>query len=147
VPPSPCRLLGSPGALPSIASIPVILRHVTVDCADPYELGRFWSSATGWPLSDDDNPGDPEALVQPPSPDVPGLLFIRVPDGKTVKNRLHIDWVPTDRTRDAEVDRLLALGATLYEDHRRPDGTGWVTLQDPEGNEFCIERSAAERAA
>jgi hypothetical protein len=69
-----------------------------------------------------------------------------VPERKAVKNRLHIDWVPTERTRDAEVDRVLALGATLYEDHRRPDGTGWVTLQDPEGNEFCIERSAAERA-
>jgi predicted enzyme related to lactoylglutathione lyase len=124
----------------------MILRHVTVDCADPYELGTFWSSVTGWPLADDDNPGDPEALLQSPSPGVPGLLFIRVPEAKTVKNRLHIDWVPTERTRDAEVDRVLALGATLYEDHRRPDGTGWVTLQDPEGNEFCIERSAAERA-
>jgi predicted enzyme related to lactoylglutathione lyase len=124
----------------------MILRHVTVDCADPYELGTFWSSVTGWPLADDDDPGDPEVLVQAPSPDVPGLLFIRVPERKAVKNRLHIDWVPTERTRDAEVDRVLALGATLYEDHRRPDGTGWVTLQDPEGNEFCIERSAAERA-
>jgi predicted enzyme related to lactoylglutathione lyase len=125
----------------------MILRHVTVDCADPYELGTFWSSVTGWPLADDDNPGDPEALLQAPSPGVPGLLFIRVAESKAVKNRLHIDWVPTERTRDAEVDRVLALGATLYEDHRRPDGTGWVTLQDPEGNEFCIERSAAERAA
>lgn len=73
------------------------------------------------------------------------LLFIRVDEGKAVKNRVHLDLQPRDRTRDEEVDRLLSLGATLQADHRRPDGTGWVTLHDPEGNEFCVERSAAER--
>jgi predicted enzyme related to lactoylglutathione lyase len=120
------------------------LRHVSVDCADPYELASFWSRATGWPLSDDDNPGDPEALVMSPSP-VPGLLFIRVPEGKTAKNRLHFDWMPTERTRDEEVERLKGMGARVYEDHRTSDGKGWVTMLDPEGNEFCVERSAAER--
>jgi Glyoxalase-like domain len=70
-----------------------------------------------------------------------------VPEPKTVKNRVHLDLMPTDRTRDEEVERLLGIGATLVADHRRPDGTGWVVLADPEGNEFCIERSAAERAA
>ena len=124
----------------------MILRHVTVDCADPYALATFWSSVTGWPMSDDDNPGDPEALVQSPEPNVPGLLFINVPEAKSVKNRVHIDWVPTERTRDEEVERVLGLGATVHEDHRMPDGRGWVTLTDPEGNEFCIERSAGERA-
>jgi predicted enzyme related to lactoylglutathione lyase len=124
----------------------VILRHVTVDCADPYALATFWSAVTGWPLSDDDQPGDPEALVQSPEANVPGLLFISVPEPKSVKNRVHIDWVPTERTRDAEVERALGLGATVHEDHRLPDGRGWVTLLDPEDNEFCIERSAAERA-
>jgi predicted enzyme related to lactoylglutathione lyase len=123
----------------------MILRHVTVDCADPFALATFWSSVTGWPMSDEDRPGDPGALLQAPSPGVPGLLFSRVPEGKTVKNRVHIDWMPTERTRDAEVQRALTLGATLLEDHRTPEGPGWVTLQDPEGNEFCIERSAAER--
>lgn len=68
------------------------------------------------------------------------LLFIRVPDQKQVKNRVHLDLRPVDRTREQEVDRLIALGATLYEDHRRPDGSGWITLQDPEGNEFCVLR-------
>jgi hypothetical protein len=63
-----------------------------------------------------------------------------------VKNRLHLDLVP-ETTRDEEVERLLKLGATLFEDHRKPDGTGWVTLLDPEGNEFCVERSKAEKAA
>ena len=62
-----------------------------------------------------------------------------------VKNRVHLDLWPTERTRDEEVTRLLGIGATLFEDHREPDGTGFVVLADPEGNEFCIERSAKER--
>ena len=73
----------------------MILRHVTVDCADPYELGTFWSSVTGWPLADDDIPAT----------------------GRPSSSRRH-----------------------------RAYPAGWVTLQAPEGNEFCIERSAAERA-
>ncbi|TDV56614.1 VOC family protein [Actinophytocola oryzae] len=124
----------------------MIIRHVTFDCADPYALATFWSDVTGWPVSDVDKPGDAEVLVEAPSP-VPGLLFIRVPEGKTAKNRVHFDWMPVERTRDEEVDRVMALGATLHEDHRTPEGLGWVTLRDPEGNEFCVERSAAERGA
>ena len=95
----------------------MIFRHLTIDCADPYALATFWSAVTGWPVSDVDDPGDAEVLVEAPAP-VPSLLFIRVPESKTVKNRLHVDWMPTDRTRDAEVERILALGAKLYEDHR-----------------------------
>jgi hypothetical protein len=70
-----------------------------------------------------------------------------VPEPRTVKNRVHLDLEPDDRTRDQEVERLLGIGATLVADQRRPDGRGWVVLADPEGNELCIERSAAERAA
>ncbi|MFJ4716299.1 VOC family protein [Streptomyces sp. NPDC088785] len=119
-----------------------LIRHVTIDCADPYTLAGFWARALDGTLADDDRPGDPEALVRSASV---GVLFIRVPEGRSAKNRLHVDLEPQDRTRDEEVDRLLALGATLQGDHRRPDGTGWVTLHDPEGNEFCVERSAGER--
>ena len=124
----------------------MILRHVTFDSANPYELATFWSTVTGWPVSAEDEPGDSEVLVEAPAP-VPGMLFIGVPDSKTVKNRVHIDWQPTERTRDEEVDRILALGATIHEDHRTPDGRGWVTMLDPEGNEFCIERSTSELSA
>ncbi|MFD0364061.1 VOC family protein [Nocardia sp. GCM10030253] len=124
----------------------MILRNVTVDCADPYELATFWSTVTGWPVSEVDKPGDDEVLVEAPAP-VPGLLFIRVPEGKAVKNRIHFDWMPTDRTRDNEVHRVINMGATLFEDHRTADGLGWVTLLDPEGNEFCVERSESERGA
>ncbi|WP_211900747.1 VOC family protein [Saccharopolyspora erythraea] len=122
----------------------MILRHVTVDCADPYRLAAFWSEVTGWPVSGEDAPGDPEVLVEAPAP-LPGLLFIRVPEPKAGKNRIHFDWMPADRTRDEEVERVIGLGATLHEDHRTPDGRGWATLLDPEGNEFCVERGAAER--
>ena len=75
------------------------------------------------------------------------LLFIEVPDDKQVKNRVHLDLKPAEGPRDEEVARLLRLGARQLADHRREDGTGWVTLADPEGNEFCVVRSDAERAA
>ncbi|MFB7345614.1 VOC family protein [Streptomyces hydrogenans] len=119
-----------------------LVRHVTIDCADAYALAGFWAEVLNGKVSDDDRPGDPEALVESEGA---GLLFIRVPESKAVKNRVHLDIQPQDRTRDEEVERLLALGATLVGDHRNPDGTGWATLADPEGNEFCVERSRAER--
>ncbi|MEU9146413.1 VOC family protein [Streptomyces sp. NPDC048349] len=119
-----------------------LVRHLTFDCSDAYALGQFWAGVLDGKVSDEDFPGDPEALVTAPGQ---ALLFVTVPDAKTVKNRVHVDLQPQDRTRDEEVERILALGATLVGDHRRPDGTGWVTLADPEGNEFCVERSEAER--
>ncbi|MGW7408201.1 VOC family protein [Streptomyces sp. NPDC054833] len=116
------------------------IRHVTIDCADAYALASFWSQVLGEPLHEDDHPGDPEALIESA-----GLLFVTVPDPKTVKNRVHVDLQPQDHTRDEEVKRLLALGATLVDDRRREDGTGWAVLADPEGNEFCVERGVVER--
>ncbi|MER8087417.1 VOC family protein [Streptomyces sp. NPDC058316] len=121
-----------------------LVRHITIDCADAYELAGFWSRVLDAPLSDEDAPGDPEALVEAPGA---ALLFITVPEPKGTKNRLHLDIQPQDRTRDEEVERLLGLGAALVADHRKPDGRGWATLADPEGNEFCVECSAAERAS
>jgi hypothetical protein len=123
-------------------------RNITFDCADPYRLAGFWSEVTGY-REDPENgnaPEDPEALLVGVDGQ-PNLLFIKVPEGKTVKNRVHLDLMPTQHTRDQEVARLLELDATMVADHRRPDGTGWVVLADPEGNEFCVERSAPERTA
>ena len=68
----------------------MLLRHVTIDCADPYTLATFWSTVTGWPVSDVDKAGDDEVLVEAPAP-VPGLLFIQVREEKSVKNRVHFD--------------------------------------------------------
>ena len=118
-----------------------LVRHITFDCADAYTLASFWAEVLDSAVSDEDKPGDEEALVTSKGA---ALLFVTVPEGKSVKNRVHLDLQPQDRTRDEEVERLLAVGATLVEDHRRPDGRGWVTLADIEGNEFCVERSATE---
>ena len=120
------------------------VRSITVDTLDPYAQALWWSEVLAVPMSPDDSPGDPEALLRTQHGDV---LFVAVPDAKTVKNRLHLDLEPSDRSRDDEVVRVLALGAVLVDDRRRPDGTGWAVLADPEGNEFCVLRSAAERAA
>ncbi|MEU7180480.1 MULTISPECIES: VOC family protein [Streptomyces] len=120
-----------------------LVRHTTIDCTDAYRLASFWAEVLGGSLASDDLPGDPEATV---TAEGGALLFITVPDTKITKNRVHLDLQPQDRSRDEEVERVLALGATLVEDHRRADGTGWATLADIEGNEFCVERSAAELA-
>jgi predicted enzyme related to lactoylglutathione lyase len=125
---------------------PSVIRHVTFDCANPYALATFWSALTGWPVDDDAEPGDDEVGVMAPDP-LPVLLFIHVPEGKVVKNRVHMDVAPLDRTRDEEVERLTLLGGRVLADHRTPEGRGWIVMADPEGNEFCVETSAAERAA
>jgi hypothetical protein len=121
------------------------IHAVTIDAADPYEIASWWSRATGLPLGKDDEPGDDEVMLRTERD--PFLLFIRVPEAKTGKNRVHLDVNGTEgRTRDEEVERLLGLGATVHQDLRKPDGTGWVTMFDPEGNEFCVCRSQAEKA-
>ncbi|MFI5959305.1 VOC family protein [Cryptosporangium sp. NPDC051539] len=127
----------------------VRVRNITIDCADPYALAQFWSALTGYGEDPEDPnaPEDPEALLVGPDRQTPALLFVPVPEPKTVKNRIHLDLQPTGGTRDEMVARAQQLGATIVGDHRKPDGTGWVTLTDPEANEFCIERSAAERTA
>jgi hypothetical protein len=122
--------------------------HTTVDCADAYTLSRWWQEVLDYAENPDDPnlPGHEECMIS--SRDGRHrLLFIEVPDGKQVKNRIHLDLRPTEGTRDAELARLTALGATVFDDLRKPDGTGWVVLADPEGNEFCILRSEAEVAA
>jgi hypothetical protein len=126
----------------------LVPEQLTIDCADWRPLVAFWSALLEY--TDDpqnpNNPDDPEGLIIGPAGG-PSLLFIPVPEPKTVKNRLHLDLTPVGVTRDEEVERAIGLGATVVDDRREPDGPGWVVLADPEGNEFCILRSAAERAA
>ncbi|MFD9408724.1 VOC family protein [Streptomyces sp. NPDC059989] len=121
-----------------------VVQNVAIDCADAYGLARFWSEVLGRPLHPEAKPGDPETEV--PLPEGPLLYFNQVPEPKTVKNRIHLCLRP-ETSREEEVERLLGLGATLVADRREPDGAGWAVLADPEGNEFCVLRSAAERAA
>ena len=123
------------------------ISHTSVDCADAYALSTWWRGVLDY-VDDPDDPNEPgheECLIR--SRDGGHrLLFIEVPEGKQVKNRIHFDLRPREGSRNEELARLLALGATEVADRRNPDGTGWVVLADPEGNEFCILRSEAEVA-
>jgi hypothetical protein len=102
-----------------------------VAARDPGTLGLWWQQALRWAVVND---SADEFEIRPTPDRLPGLLFVPVPEAKTVKNRLHLDFRPDDQ--DAEVERLLSLGA------RRADiGQGeqpWIVLADPEGNEFCV---------
>ena len=109
------------------------LDYVTFDAADPRVLTRFWAAALERDLpsaaaSDDDDTAI-DLLGEP------NLYFIPVPEPKTAKSRMHLDWESDDR--EAEVRRLLALGATKLWDHV-DDEYEWTALADPEGNEFCV---------
>lgn len=121
-----------------------VVQNIAIDCADAYELARFWSRVTGHPVHPGDAPGDPEVDVLPA--EGPALHFNQVPEAKRGKNRVHLCLRP-ETSRDQEVERLLGLGAAFVADHRNPDGTGWAILADPEGNEFCVLRSESDRAA
>ncbi|MFI5806480.1 VOC family protein [Streptomyces sp. NPDC051561] len=124
--------------------------NVAIDCGDAYALATFWSEVLGHPVDEGDRPGDEAVSI--PLPTGMNLYFAEVPErkggaaSKTVKNPVHLCLRPDER-RDDEVDRYLGLGATLLDDRRKPDGGGWVVFADPEGNEFCVLRSAGERAA
>ena len=108
--------------------------QVIIDSIAPVSLGRWWCDALGWVIVND----DPNEFEIRPEPDrMPGLLFALVPEVKTTKNRLHIDLRPDDR--DAEVERLVALGASRIDIGQGNQGNeSWVVLADPEGNEFCV---------
>ena len=107
-----------------------------IDCQDPDALAAFWIAVLGWVVTSREDGG----LSIKPSADASwGIDFFAVPDGpKRIKNRIHLDLNPIDRDQDAELERLLALGA-------RPVDVGqgdvdWHVLADPEGNEFCLLR-------
>lgn len=109
---------------------------ITIDCAHAYTVAEFWSSVLGRPI-DQSDPGSQASFARIAGSDANGgapvMMFVQVPEPKTVKNRAHVDLVTDDRA--AEVERLLALGATQVHDK---GGTRWTTLADPEGNEFCV---------
>jgi hypothetical protein len=116
------------------------VQAVCVDASDPLALGRWWAELLGWRVTYED---DDEVVLEPPagSPEdgvAADLLFLRVPEAKAVKNRLHIDLRPGDQA--AEVARAEALGARQVDIGQGDDST-WVVLADPEGNEFCILRA------
>jgi hypothetical protein len=124
------------------------ISHTSVDCANAYALSEWWKPVLGYVDLDEDpnEPGHEECLIRDPETGH-RLLFIEVPEIKSVKNRIHFDLLPREGTRDEELARLREHGAVEVADLRDEwgPGTGWVVLADPEGNEFCILRSQAER--
>lgn len=124
-----------------------LLENISFDAHDAYAQSVFWQQVLRDFEPDPADPNEPGhdecALIGPDGRTC--LLFLEVPEAKTVKNRAHLCLTPADVTRDQEVDRLLGLGATMFDDRRNEDGTGWAVLADPEGNEFCVLRSDAER--
>ncbi|MDO9377603.1 MAG: VOC family protein [Nocardioidaceae bacterium] len=122
--------------------------HTTIDCHDAYALSQWWKQVLGYvDVEDDPNePGHDECMILA-ADGSHRLLFIEVPEPKTVKNRIHLDLMAVEGSRDDETDRVLALGATPVEDHRTAGGRGWLVMADPEGNEFCIVRTPEEQAA
>jgi len=119
------------------------IQCLCVDTADPARLAGFWESALGWRRT---HQQDDEVALEPPAGSkedgvVPDLLFVRVPDNKARKNRLHLDLRPRDQY--AEVARLELLGASRADVGQGPD-VSWVVMADPDGNEFCVLRPLTE---
>ena len=123
------------------------ISHTAIDSRNAYQQSLWWAQVLGMDEDPEDpnEPGHEECMIFSADGRT-RLLFIEVPEPKQVKNRLHFDLRPADAIREAEVARLLSLGATEVADHHRPDGSGWVTLADPEGNEFDILRGDQEIA-
>jgi predicted enzyme related to lactoylglutathione lyase len=108
---------------------------VVVDCRDSESLAEFWCAALGYQVTERWRDARGKEYVEVSADGRPMLLFHPVPDGKGVKNRLHLDLRPAEGNQDTEVRRLVALGARVVASE--PDFP-WVVLVDPEGNEFCV---------
>jgi predicted enzyme related to lactoylglutathione lyase len=108
------------------------LHSIAFDAGDPQALARFWAGVTGYSA---ETANEFVAILKGDGSVGPGLMFIKVPENKTAKNRMHVDLGTPDL--DAETQRVLDLGAELvgrYEEY----GVTWGSFRDPEGNEFCI---------
>jgi len=112
-----------------------ILSEIAIDAKDPKLVAHFWGDVLGWPVIEDESglcwtsaTGNYTAR--------PLIVFVSVPEQKTVKNRVHLDVSPSGVDQADELERLLALGARKV-DIGQGD-VGWIVLADPEGNEFCL---------
>ena len=105
--------------------------EVCIGAADVHSLAAWWSEVLGWPLGMTE---DGDVALRAPDGAGPDWVFLAVPDGKVVKNRIHFDFTPADQ--DAEVTRVVALGGRHVDVGQGEQA--WVVLADPEGNEFCI---------
>ncbi len=116
----------------------LIHKAVTFDCSDATVVSEFWSAVLGRPIDIEPTPSPFFASIGLNASSPIAYMFIQVPEGKSVKNRVHLD-LDADNV-EAEVARVIALGATHIHD-KDEFGMQWTTLADPEGNEFCIGTS------
>jgi len=116
--------------------MPVIVHHIVVDAHDLAALARFWARALNWQVLSE---REREVVIGPHQSAPIGMCFMPATERKTVKNRLHLDLTTIAEDRDAEIDRLLLLGAQRVEIGQTGDES-WTVLADPEGNEFCVVR-------
>ena len=110
------------------------LAVIAIDAIKPRVVADFWCAVLGWEVVEED---DGIISIGPPDGTSPGIDVIAVPEGKTIKNRLHFDLRADGGTTSEELERLLALGARRKDVGQGPD-VSWVVLGDPEGNEFCL---------
>lgn len=121
------------------------IQCITIDCENPQQLAQFWAAALDWEITSAD---EIEVCIEllDGSPEVgrtPDILFLKNPEKKSVKNRLHLDLRPANQ--EIEVARLESLGAKQIEIGQSDyEGTSWVVMADPEGNEFCVLRPRSE---
>jgi predicted enzyme related to lactoylglutathione lyase len=140
---SPERSRGSaegacPADVPPVhtRAMPVRLHHIVIDTHDLPGLARFWTQVLGWRVLSE---REREIVIGPDENALVGLCFMPVTDVKRVKNRVHLDLTTGADDRDAEIERLLALGARRV-DIGQTGAESWTVLADPEGNEFCVVR-------
>jgi catechol-2,3-dioxygenase len=107
---------------------------IAIDAHDLHRVAGFWCAVLGWQIIEEDTDA---VSIGPPGAAWPTIDVVQVPEGKTVKNRLHLDLRADGSTQDDEVERLIGLGARHADVGQGPD-VSWVVLADPEGNEFCV---------
>lgn len=112
------------------------IHSITFDCADPRRVVEFWARTLGYAIEVDEEGG----IMVPPDGAGRRLLFLRVPEGKSVKNRVHLDLTPVDSI-EAGVERIVGLGGRRIRVFHEGGGLAgtWTLMQDPEGNELCVE--------
>ena len=121
--------------------MPVRFTELVIDCAVPRRIAEWWAEVLAYVVLDASDEG---VEIGAADGSKPTLFFAPVPEGKTIKNRLHIDLnASAGSSQEAELRRLLEMGAKPV-DVGQGDDVTWIVLADPEGNEFCLLRSTVD---
>ena len=116
--------------------MPASLHHIVIDAHDLPGLARFWAGVLGWRVL---SQREREVVIGPDPTSPVGICFMPVTEPKVVKNRVHLDLTTAADEHEAEIERILTLGAQRV-DIGQTGTESWTVLADPEGNEFCIVR-------